>query len=64
MESRPVVKSLRAFALSAVRWLYWRTRAYEGDPLYLKALEGVWWHVRGDSLLRHRAANARPEDRV
>jgi len=44
--------------------LYWRTRAYEGDPLYLKALEGVWWHVRGDSLLRHQAANVRPEDRA
>jgi len=64
MGSRPVLESLRALALRTVRWLYWRTQAYEADPLYLRALEGVWWHAHGDSRLREQAATVRPQDRV
>lgn len=64
MESRPIVKSLRALALRTVRWLYWRMQAYETDPLYQRALEGVWWHAHGDSRLRDRTSVVRPQDRV
>jgi hypothetical protein len=54
------MRTLRTLA----RWLYWRSRAFEGDPVLEKALEAVWWHAHGDQGLRDMANATPPEQRV
>jgi hypothetical protein len=55
------MKTLRTL----VRWLYWRTRAYEGDAVLDKGMEAIWWRAYGgDQRLRDLANATPPEERV